>query len=599
MMNAVGACLRTILLVFPFLVFVTGAGLLGENGDKDRQNSKKQPPKKESERAPAFTFKVPVEVVVVNAVVTDRKGNPVKDLTVNDFKIYEDGKPQTVHTFALESYKSLQITDESGRVPGEKPPVQDESSFSQPRFISLFLDDFTMGSLDILPRALESIQKFIEEDLGPGDQLSILAASGRTQLPFTSDKAALLDFVSQLYKKLNVGMVTRPDCPALTDLQAYRIHNQHPDTRSLDVAAMEVMVCDGSDSQQATPAQIEAARQAALARVRSYASQLYEETQYRNRILLGVLRQHVRSLRHLDGKKSLILFSDGFLSEDVRYELQDVVDMALRSGVIINAVDIRGLYVSSYQANDRVIVGATPEQQLVLSQKPMLHSENLTAQADPLGLLAQETGGIFFQNNNDLYSGVRKISANQSFYYVLTYASPTSKSDGRYHKIKLEVNRPGLRVVHRKGYYAPKEQISFERRKKEDIMEALHAPASLNEIPVQLSYNYHQVDESRYQLALLTRVNIRGLQFLEEDSRHKNLFHLVVVAFDENDRYVDGLEKSMELNLSEPSYAAMLHFGFTSKVNIRVPAGRYKIKAVVREGHRTKMGSINKTIEVP
>jgi hypothetical protein len=73
----------------------------------------------------------------------------------------------------------------------------------------------------------------------------------------------------------------------------------------------------------------------------------------------------------------------------------------------------------------------------------------------------------------------------------------------------------------------------------------------------------------------------------------------VVVAFDENDRYVDGLEKSMELNLTDPSYAAMLDYGFTSKVDIKVPPGRYKIRAVVRESNRTKMGSIKKTIEVP
>jgi hypothetical protein len=71
------------------------------------------------------------------------------------------------------------------------------------------------------------------------------------------------------------------------------------------------------------------------------------------------------------------------------------------------------------------------------------------------------------------------------------------------------------------------------------------------------------------------------------------------VAFDENDRYVDGLEKAMDLNLSDPSYAALRNFGFTSKVDIKVPPGRYKIKAVVRESVHSKMGSINKTIEVP
>lgn len=161
------------------------------------------------------------------------------------------------------------------------------------------------------------------------------------------------------------------------------------------------------------------------------------------------------------------------------------------------------------------------------------------------------------------------------------------------------MSRPGIHISYRQGYYAPKEQRTFERRKKEDILEALHAPGNLNEIPIQLSYNYFQVNESRYQLALLTKVNVRGVKFVEEDSHYKNLINLVVVAFDEHDQYVDGLEKSMELNLSDPSYKALLSNGFMSKVSMNVPAGRYKIKAVVREGVNTKMGSVHKTIEVP
>ena len=111
-----------------------------------------------------------------------------------------------------------------------------------------------------------------------------------------------------------------------------------------------------------------------------------------------------------------------------------------------------------------------------------------------------------------------------------------------------------MTVTYRKGYYAPKEQLSFERRKKEDIIEALRAPGNLNEIPIQLSYNYFQMDDSRYQLALMTQVNIRGMKFVEEDSRHKNLISLVVVALDENDQYIDGLEKTIDLNLTGPSY---------------------------------------------
>jgi hypothetical protein len=213
--------------------------------------------------------------------------------------------------------------------------------------------------------------------------------------------------------------------------------------------------------------------------------------------------------------------------------------------------------------------------------------------------LAEDTGGIYFHNNNDLYAGIKQVAERQAYFYVLTYASPNPRSDGRYHKIKLEITRPDVNLTYRKGYFSPKEELTFERRKKEDILEAMQAPGNLNQIPVQLSYNYYQLEENKFQLALLTRVETRSIKFIAEDARHRNLIHLVLAAFDEKDRYVDGLEKSVELNLTDSSFASVLEHGFTSKVELTVPPGRYRVKAVVREGVQTKMGSITKLIEVP
>jgi VWFA-related protein len=559
------------------------------SADKDQKKDKSQ---KDSEKPPSFTVKVPVDVVIVSATVTDKQGNQVKDLAKDDFKLYEDGKPQPIHTFALESYKATQVTDQSGKVVSPDGTSPTEPGAGSSRLISLVIDDLTTSSTELFTPAIEAMRKFVEADLSPGDQVAMLSASARVQYPFTSEKAQLLDEISGLHQKLDRGTVHRVECPELTDLQAIDIREDRTDGRSLNVAVTEDIICDHLE-QMPNNAMI------AASKVRSLAAQQNEETQYRNRLLLTTLRQHLRSLKHFEAKKSLILFSDGFLPDQHRYELQEVVDMALRVGVIFNTVDIRGLYTTNYQASDNVTVGNTIQSSIILSQKPSLRHEDMIRQEESLDQLAHETGGIFFHNSNDLYAGLRKINEDQSFYYVLTYASPASRADGRYHKIKLEVSRPGLQVSYRKGYYAPKEQITFERRKKEDIMEALQAPGNLNEIPIQLSYNYFQLDDARYQIALLTKVNIQGLQFVEEDARHKNLFHLVVVAFDEHDSYVDGLEKSMELNLTDPSYAAMLSYGFTSKVDIKVPPGRYKIKAVVREANRTKMGSVRKTIEVP
>jgi VWFA-related protein len=570
--------------MLPILVLSSVSFLAKDEKTRQQKTEEGKP----AEKAP-FTFRVPVDVVVVNATATDKKGNPVTDLTVNDFKVYEDGRPQPIHTFALEAYQATQVLDATGKKVPAEGTAPGAPNFTQPRFLSAVIDDITAASNEQYYRVTEALRKFVENGLGPGDQVAILAASGRVEYPFTNDKGVLLEQIGMLYKKLNVNPSSRSQCPQLTDLQAQRIFNRVSDFQSLEVAIQETISCANLNPNDPGTGMI------AENMARSAASQQFQETQYRNRTLLYALRQHIRSLKHFEARKSIILISDGFLFQELTFELQEVVDAALRAGVVLNTMDLRGLYTTSPQASDN-FANVPPH---LLGAKESLLMEDARAEEDPLFTLADDTGGTFFHNNNDFYMGLQKISTHQAFYYVLTYATPSSKADGRYHKIKLEVSRPDLELTYRKGYYAPKEQLTFERRKKEDILEALQAPGNLNEIPINFSYNYFQLDDSRFEVALVTNVSVRGMQFLQEESRHKNLLNLVVVALDENDRYVDGLEKSVDFNLTDPSYAALQNYGFSSKVDLRLPPGRYKVKAVVRESVQSKMGSITKAIEIP
>ena len=573
-------------LTWLFLLLATLGMAADKVPKKDSGNPKKE------DKSETYTFKVPVDVVVVNAVVTDKQGNPVKDLKVDEFKVYEDGHLEPIHTFALESYKATQSQASQGPTGAVTTETEQDAGSSQLRMISLVVDDLATSGPESFAYAQEALKKLLAVGMDPGDLVSLTTASGSVNQPFTSDRDLLLSLVAELHKKVQRAGTAKSECPELTDLQAEYIRNNHSDVTALRVAVAETIICQNLQD-------IPNAAQMAEPTVRMAANSQFEENQHRYRNLLSSLRQYLRSLRHFEGRKSLILISDGFLPDYVRYELQDVTDMALRSGVIFNTVDVRGLYTTNYQASDRVVVGNDNETFALLSRKPQMRADDMRSQEDPLRQLSSETGGMHIGNTNDLAAGMRKIISSQSFYYILSYATPNAKSDGRYHKIKLEVTRPGLNVTYRKGYYAPKEQLSFERRKKEDIIEALRAPGNLNEIPIQLSYNYFLMDDARYQLALMTQVNIRGMKFVEEDSRHKNMISLVVVALDENDQYIDGLEKTIDLNLTSPSYSALLNHGFTSKMDVKVPPGRYRIRAVVREGVHTKMGSVNKMIEVP
>ena len=141
--------------------------------------------------------------------------------------------------------------------------------------------------------------------------------------------------------------------------------------------------------------------------------------------------------------------------------------------------------------------------------------------------------------------------------------------------------------------------MTFENSNKEDLMEALNGPGNMNEIPMTFSYNCSREDDSTYAVSFITNVNIRRLQFPEEDDRRRNQISLVLVAFDEADHFISGLEKAIDFRLLENSYAGLREHGLTSRVELKLPIGRYKIKAVVRENTQGKIGSIAKSVEIP
>lgn len=569
-----------------------------------------------------FTFRVPVDVVVVRAIVTER-GKPVTDLTVEDFTVFEDGKPLPIQSFTRESYEVVRSHEreiEREKAPadgthGQSPPAPAAGpALSRPHFISLLIDDVTSPSHGALKRTVDAIEKFVQERVQPGDRVGLVAASGKFHQPFTADRQSLLQAVRLLPGKLNRRRLVRSDCPAISDLQAQRIHNE-TDPLALETAISEKIFCNqmgsggvlgssqgGRDqnprafrdtnllSLNLTQGNSEQRRNAEVV-VRAQASRIHRENEYWSRNLLHTLQQHLGSLQHFEGRKSLLLVSDGFLAQQLRYEMQGVVHAALRSGTILSTVDMRGLYTTSYRASE-VAALAT---EATLSQMSM-RVENIRAQSQPLAQLALETGGVHFHNDNDLFGGLKQIADNQSFYYVLTYASPATASDGRYHRISVKVSRPGLEVTHRKGYYAPREDPTYVALKKREVLDALRAPGNLNEIPIRLSYNAFPIGEDRFRIDVFTRIDFERLPFLDQEDRQANLLHLITAAYAEKGDFLGGQEKQLDLRLTRSGRQELAALGATSKVTLEAPPGEHQLKAVVRESVDAVIGSVQERV---
>ena len=563
-----------------------------------------------SDSASGFTLKVPVEVVVVNAIVTDRDGNPITDLTVDDFEVLENRKKQTIQSFSQEIYQSSQGSLDWGSAIGAEAPAPEKAP-EKPRLLSLVIDDLTYPPLGTLNRTIKAIREFVDRGLRAENYISIMTASRGHFVPYTQDRELLLAEIDRLHKKLDfTSSLNRPGCVSMTDAQAEEIEfiGPSPGNRAFDVAMAEAEDCGIGSATSGTlggagggprvgigGTGIDATQQAIETYVRTLASQHLSGKKSRTRRLLDLLRGHIRSLGPVEAKKSLVLLSAGFLHRTLRYELERLVDRALTTGIIFNTIRITGLETSPmYDVSSNF----TDNSNLRID-KALLVTEDRRQKGMALEYLSMATGGIYFKDNNDLGAGLRKVVDQQFSYYVLSYATPPKKPDGRYYRLRVKVSRPGVRVTHRKGFYAPKERLSPEEQKKKEMLEAMRAPTDLREIPLQMSFHGSRLDPDTFRLEIVTHLGFEDLPFLVEEGKRINRINLAVVAFDAKDEYVGGDEKAWNFKLSDSSYQALLKSGLTSKVVLEVPAGRYQVKVAARENLNAGLGSLRRTVEVP
>ena len=204
----------------------------------------------------------------------------------------------------------------------------------------------------------------------------------------------------------------------------------------------------------------------------------------------------------MPGQRSIVLVSPGFITPDLEYEYTDIIDRAVRSQIVINTLDARGLYVvipfgdASHQPRHR-------RRQHGISPPPgksLMEVAAASAQADLLAVLADSTGGIFFHNNNDFDEGFRRVAETPEYSYVLAFVPQNLKLDGSYHSLKVTLKNPQkLTLQARRGYYAPKNFADPNEQAKQEIEDAMYSQEELHNLPVNLHTQFFKASDAGCQ----------------------------------------------------------------------------------------------------
>lgn len=539
----------------------------------------------------ALTLRAQSDLVEVGVVVRDHNGRAISGLEREDFRVLDQGTPREITTFAVEAaaggiQSAPNTASASPGAAGQPPLVAARPS----RFVALFFDDFSTNTGD-LRHAKTAALGFIKDGLDAGDRVAVMASSG-TVIDFTADKSMLTASIEKLRPHSRFSESGLTICPRITPYQAYLIAVQR-DTIAMHAAIDEAKVCNGDDpDKDYTRAISDANGDVNLTMIRSQAEATWGQARVVSQGTLDVIGRALTSLANTQGRRVLLLASSGFITGTLERERDQLISQALHAGIVINALDAKGLYAEGpVRPLDEPTVLLPPS--TFMTEASSLGSR-LALANDAMTDFAQGTGGLFFHNNNDLAAGYRLLGTLPDVSYMLGFHPGEIAAEGRYHKLKVNFTASKPYVIQaRPGYFAlPKTPPSPPDRRQLLDREVMGDSIS-GDFPASATY-LPGGPGVRVQI----HVDIRTLQFPKQGERRVQKLEFVVALLDAKGGLVAAKEGAMDFALTDATYERLSASGINAGLNLEVPPGVYRLREVVQEAVDGKMASSVQMIEV-
>jgi VWFA-related protein len=515
------------------------------------------------------TFKVQVDYVEVDVVVTDRQGQLVRDLKKEDFQVLEDGKAQTINTFTFVDIP-IERADRPlyASVPLEPDVRTNERAFDGRVYVMVVDDLHTRFGRT--QRVKAAARQFIERRLGANDLMAIVHTAGATNAgqEFTSNKRLLLAAVDKTQgRKLDSATINKT--------------NEYNRTR--DIRQQGDPLNDPNDAERG----------------------------FNARNTLESLKSVAEWFSSVRGRRKTILF----VSEGIDYDINDLIPnsgsnhrdasmvidamrdaiaAATRSNVSIYGIDPRGL---TDLGDETIEIGAFPDDtSLGVGQSSLFNEVRLSQ--DSLRTLSEETGGFAVVNRNDFSTAFDRIQQDNSSYYVLAYYPPDARP-GRLHKIDVRMNRPGLTVRARKGYVTPKKASAATVNPKDvrtaEVREALDSPIPVSGLTMHVFASPFKGTAPNASVLLGVELRGRDLKLTPDDK-----IQLSYVAIDANGKVRGGNTDALTMtNLKPETRARIQATGMRMLNRLELPPGRYQLRLAAHDSSGGNVGSIQYDLDVP
>ncbi|MDM7922063.1 MAG: VWA domain-containing protein, partial [Pyrinomonadaceae bacterium] len=450
--------------------------------------------------------KISTAIVRLDVTVTDKRGRVIRDLRPEEFEIYQNGKKQKVENVTFIS--SVREEDEAGPKPAKPDPLAAPTpppvvrAENVRRTLALVVDDLALNFHSAY-QVRRALRKFVDEEMREGDLAAIIrtgAGIGALQ-QFTSDKRILYAAI----ERVKWNPLGRAGISTFAPIEPSMLEQ---------AAALGDSTVTAEDLEQE----------------RNFNNSVED---YRSSVFatgtLGALRYIVEGMGQLPGRKSVVLFSEGFsifqrdsqgFSDGGRVvdSMLRLVDAANRASVVFYAIDPRGLEYTGPTAADRIIDPSPQAVSRIYSDR----SNQLFQSQAGIDYLSKETGGFAVLGMNDISWAIRKVMNDQS-YYLIAYEPDSDTFDPKrvkYNDIEIKVSRKDTDVRYRSGFINIAEEAMAKRAPVErspvyQIQSALISPFAVNDISLSLNSLYGNDPTIGNYVRSLVHIPAKDLKFID------------------------------------------------------------------------------------
>lgn len=518
-------------------------------------------PSSSNNASSSYTLKVRSDLVLTNVVVRDKKtGQIVRGLTANDFTIQENGKAQRIVSFDFQSVDAVANADQ-GTISGQASTgavLNSNGSVNQAalqnRRLIVMMFDLTSMQVEDLDRAVAAAKNYVQHQMQRADLVALVSfgTSLSVDQDFTADKQVLLNGLNRYNGNEGQGLAAG---------------GTGTTTGTADVSA-------------------------------SYTPDESEYNYINVDLKLYAIADIARSLEKINGKKSLLFFSGGLTRTGIENQasLHAAVNAAVRANMSIYSADIRGLQAlppvgdsqtASLQGN-AAYSGSAVQSQL---------DANFDSQ-ETLSTLSVDTGGKAFFDTNDFAPAFQRIQHDTSAYYMIGFRSTNPARDGKYRRLTVRINRSGVKLEYRPGYYAP---ADFRHTTKEDrereLQEQLNSDLPATDLLVYLDAFYFRTSDGHFFVPVSLIVPGSQIPFTQKSDQEKATLDVIGVVKNHANMEVGNVRDTVKLKLNTSQQARHKNIQYTT--GFALAAGTYHLKFVVRENESGRMGSFEADVTVP